>query len=44
MTVPGLQQNELEQRQKTLQDEVQKRQKEFEEKMKAEQEKAKTGN
>lgn len=41
---PGLQQNELEQRQKTLQDEVQKRQKEFEEKMKAEQEKAKTGN
>ncbi len=38
---PGLQQNELEQRQKTLQDEVQKRQKEFEEKMKAEQEKAK---
>ncbi|PSH66419.1 MULTISPECIES: invasion associated locus B family protein [Phyllobacterium] len=41
---PGLQQNELEQRQKTLQDEVQKRQKEFEEKMKAEQQKAKTGN
>lgn len=39
---PGLQQNELEQRQKTLQDEVQKRQKEFEEKMKAEQDKAKT--
>ncbi|MEP7455426.1 invasion associated locus B family protein [Phyllobacterium sp. SB3] len=38
---PGLQQNELEERQKTLQDEVQKRQKEFEEKMKAEQEKAK---
>ncbi len=34
---PGLQQNELEQRQKTLQDEVQKRQKEFEDKMKAEQ-------
>ncbi|MBB3234856.1 invasion associated locus B family protein [Phyllobacterium endophyticum] len=41
---PGLQQNELEQRQKTLQEEVQKRQKEFEEKMKAEQQKAKTGN
>ncbi len=41
---PGLQQNELEQRQKTLQDEVQKRQKEFEDKMKAEQEKAKAGN
>jgi len=41
---PGLQQNELEQRQKTLQDEVQKRQKEFEDKMKAEQAKAKSGN
>ncbi|NTS33906.1 Invasion protein IalB, involved in pathogenesis [Phyllobacterium sp. YR620] len=41
---PGLQQNELEQRQKTLQSEVQKRQKEFEDKMKAEQEKAKAGN
>lgn len=41
---PGLQQNELEQRQKTLQDEVQKRQKEFQDKMKAEQEKAKAGN
>jgi invasion protein IalB len=41
---PGLQQNELEQRQKTLQNEVQKRQKEFEDKMKAEQQKAKTAN
>ncbi|PSH69434.1 invasion-associated locus B family protein [Phyllobacterium brassicacearum] len=41
---PGIQQNELEQRQKTLQDEVQKRQKEFEDKMKAEQAKAKAGN
>ncbi|MGH6860470.1 MAG: invasion associated locus B family protein [Phyllobacterium sp.] len=41
---PGLQQNELEQRQKTLQEEVQKRQKEFEDKMKAEQAKAKSGN
>lgn len=40
----GLQQSELEERQKVLQQEVQKRQKEFEEKMKAEQEKAKTGN
>ncbi|KAB0539139.1 invasion associated locus B family protein [Pseudochrobactrum algeriensis] len=40
----GLQQNELEQRQKELQDAVQKRQKEFEAKMKAEQEKAKAGN
>jgi invasion protein IalB len=41
---PGLQQSEIEDRQKTLQEEVQKRQKEFEDKMKAEQEKAKTGN
>ncbi|MGH6761590.1 MAG: invasion associated locus B family protein [Phyllobacterium sp.] len=41
---PGLQQSELEERQKVLQQEVQKRQKEFEEKMKAEQEKAKSGN
>ncbi|MCO4316616.1 invasion associated locus B family protein [Phyllobacterium sp. 21LDTY02-6] len=41
---PGMQQNELEQRQKTLQEEVQKRQKEFQDKMKAEQEKAKTAN
>ncbi|EJN04912.1 invasion associated locus B family protein [Phyllobacterium sp. YR531] len=39
---PGLQQNELEERQKTLQEEVQKRQKEFQEKMKLEQDKAKT--
>ncbi|QND52938.1 invasion associated locus B family protein [Phyllobacterium sp. 628] len=41
---PGLQQSEIEDRQKTLQEEVQKRQKEFEDKMKAEQAKAKSGN
>lgn len=41
---PGLQQSEIEDRQKTLQEEVQKRQKEFEDKMKAEQAKAKAGN
>ncbi|MBA8902595.1 MULTISPECIES: invasion associated locus B family protein [unclassified Phyllobacterium] len=41
---PGLQQSEIENRQKTLQEEVQKRQKEFEDKMKAEQAKAKAGN
>ncbi|RCS24551.1 invasion associated locus B family protein [Phyllobacterium salinisoli] len=44
LTGPGLQQPELEARQKELQDAVQKRQKEFEAKMKAEQEKAKAGN
>lgn len=44
LTGPGLQQNELEQRQKELEEAVQKRQKEFEEKMKAEQEKAKSAN
>lgn len=44
LTGPGLQQNELEARQKELQDAVQKRQKEFEAKMKAEQDKAKAGN
>lgn len=44
LTGPGLQQNELEARQKELEEAVQKRQKEFEEKMKAEQEKAKAGN
>ncbi|GAB1582131.1 invasion associated locus B family protein [Phyllobacterium phragmitis] len=44
LTGPGLQQPELEARQKELQEAVQKRQKEFEAKLKAEQEKAKTGN
>ncbi|KXF77414.1 Invasion associated locus B family protein [Paramesorhizobium deserti] len=44
LTGPGLQQPELEARQKELQEAVQKRQKEFEAKMKAEQEKAKAGN
>lgn len=44
LTGDGLQQNELEERQKELQEAVQKRQKEFEAKMKAEQEKAKSGN
>lgn len=44
LTGPGLQQNELEERQKELEEAVQKRQKEFEEKMKAEQEKAKSAN
>ncbi len=43
LTGPGLQQPELEARQKELQEAVQKRQKEFEAKMKAEQEKAKAG-
>ena len=41
---PGLQQSEIEDRQKTLQEEVQKRKKEFEDKMKAEQAKAKAAN
>jgi len=43
LTGPGLQQPELEARQKELQEAVQKRQKEFEAKLKAEQEKAKSG-